>query len=650
MRHRKIRSITAITWLLVLALLVTWLGAMFCTTYLTAQTIFSYLYQESSDRYIRHWGSIANNNLMWETETRDIIYNIGYCNDADLSYAPGIGDWNLRRVKEIPLQIAVTVTDNQGNLLFESGDYLYFDAHTQQQWDAGEQPGKDSTFFYIPLERNELYAPLYELQDELGFYFGKGIMRITGYPDGEQFVPVTIDYASADDLETFCRTNLGYSEAFFSATSQHMSLHQYQDTLPWQTLLQKDAGDKTLSTIYTYRPQMTVFPGSAVTYQGKKYDSMLDLLWQGDVSSDLDGGISHESQLSKLLYFKQFYLTDTTDPDADGFTVDKIITCGVYANPLKAAIRSLVPEYLLTGLLMLAIGFVVWVTIRNRLILPLESACDAINRNWSQCWPVACWKEVDFLSDQINAETRHRRATQDKITQLETALRYAQTAETNRRQMTSNIAHELKTPLAIIHSYAEGLKEHIAEDKRDQYLDTILTESERMDAMVMEMLDLSRLEAGKVTLTRTEFSLSALTQAVYDTFSALAQEKQLQVEIDLHGPCTVLADEARIEQVLRNFLSNAIRYTPAGGTVRIRTLSRHGSKRNTVVFWAENTAPHFTPQQLEQLWETFYRADPARSSKGTGLGLAIAKNIISLHGGTCTAENTPLGVAFSFTI
>ena len=94
----------------------------------------------------------------------------------------------------------------------------------------------------------------------------------------------------------------------------------------------------------------------------------------------------------------------------------------------------------------------------------------------------------------------------NEITRLNTALTYAKTAEENRRQMTSHIAHELKTPLAVVHSYAEGLQEHIAEDKRDKYIDVILSETERMDAMVLEMLDLSRLEAGKVKLSRDQFS------------------------------------------------------------------------------------------------------------------------------------------------
>ena len=97
--------------------------------------------------------------------------------------------------------------------------------------------------------------------------------------------------------------------------------------------------------------------------------------------------------------------------------------------------------------------------------------------------------------------------------------------------MTSNIAHELKTPLAVIHGYAEGLKEHIAEDKRDRYLDVILSETERVDGMVLELLDLSRLEAGKVKLSRDRVSLAVLTRTIFDKLDMAVQAKQLQLTL-----------------------------------------------------------------------------------------------------------------------
>ena len=234
----------------------------------------------------------------------------------------------------------------------------------------------------------------------------------------------------------------------------------------------------------------------------------------------------------------------------------------------------------------------------------------------------------------------------DETKRLSTALEYARTAEQDRRQMTSNIAHELKTPLAVIHSYAEGLREHIAEEKRDKYLDVILSEAERADAMVLEMLDLSRLEAGKVKLTRSGFSLAELARSVFARFDMAAEAKGLEVVFDFPEALTVTADEGRIAQVIENYAANAVKYTPEGGHIRVSARRIPSGTR----FAVENDSPPLSAEALEKVWESFYRADESRSGGGTGLGLAIAKSIIELHGGTCEVRNTQTGVEFGFVI
>jgi signal transduction histidine kinase len=213
--------------------------------------------------------------------------------------------------------------------------------------------------------------------------------------------------------------------------------------------------------------------------------------------------------------------------------------------------------------------------------------------------------------------------------------------------MTSNIAHELKTPLAVIHSYAEGLKERIAEDKREKYLDVIVSESERMDAMVLEMLDLSRLEAGKVKLFRDDFSLPALARSVFDKLEMAATAKNLCIKFDFPDACVITADEARISQVIENFATNAVKYTPVNGNILVRIDAR----RPGAAFAVENDSEPLSAEALNKVWDTFYRADEARGGGGgTGLGLAIAKSIIDLHSGKCSVRNTKTGVEFSFTI
>ena len=165
-----------------------------------------------------------------------------------------------------------------------------------------------------------------------------------------------------------------------------------------------------------------------------------------------------------------------------------------------------------------------------------------------------------------------------------------------------------------------------------------------MDAMLLEMLDLSRLEAGRVKLQRSDISLTQLTQQVFDRLALAAQAKELQVTLQLPQECTVNADGPRLEQVITNFAINAVKYTPLGGkiTVQLQPLGKQW------VLTVENDSPPLPQQALDRVWDTFYRADESRTGEGSGLGLAIAKSIIDLHGGRCIARNSENGVTFGF--
>ena len=208
------------------------------------------------------------------------------------------------------------------------------------------------------------------------------------------------------------------------------------------------------------------------------------------------------------------------------------------------------------------------------------------------------------------------------------------------------MAHELKTPLAVIHSYAQGLQEHIAEDKREKYLATICSEAERMNGMVLELLDLSRLEAGRVKLRRETFSLSQLTRSTLEKLAPTLEAKGLRLSTALEAPAPVLADRGRMAQVVGNLLTNAVKYTPAGGEigVEVAQTDRHTTLR------VSNDCPPIPQEELDQLFEPFYRREDAAPGEGTGLGLAIVRHIVQLHGGSCQASATPGGVVFTVTL
>jgi len=265
--------------------------------------------------------------------------------------------------------------------------------------------------------------------------------------------------------------------------------------------------------------------------------------------------------------------------------------------------------------------------------------------------PCAHYDEILTLEEHF--ENTHQTLSENKaeLQQLRTALDYARDAEERRKQLISNITHELKTPLAILHSYCECLQEDLPKETQAQYLQTVLEETEKMDSMVLQMLELSRLEAGKIRLASDPVSLLQLTNTVAERMKPLLEQRELTLVYGYTEDLTVTADEARMEQVITNLLSNAQKYSVQGGIIRVSTY-RSGS---SLEFKMENTAPHLSQEALEKVFDSFYRADTSRNTPGTGLGLALVKSIISLHGGTCSVKNThqddgAQAVQFGFTL
>lgn len=212
------------------------------------------------------------------------------------------------------------------------------------------------------------------------------------------------------------------------------------------------------------------------------------------------------------------------------------------------------------------------------------------------------------------------------------------------QDMTRAAAHELKTPLAVLRSHAEALREDIAPEKRERYLDILMEECDRMDALVKELLDLSRLEGGGVTLKKEPVRLDECAKETFDRIRESAERKGCRVELDL-APVTAPGDRKLLLRATENYASNALRHCREGGAIRVRT----GIQAGKAVLCVENDGENVPEEELGRLFETFYRGDAARSRDkgGSGLGLAIVRSIMALHGGTCRAENLPDGMRFT---
>lgn len=211
------------------------------------------------------------------------------------------------------------------------------------------------------------------------------------------------------------------------------------------------------------------------------------------------------------------------------------------------------------------------------------------------------------------------------------------------RAFVRGAAHELKTPLAVVRTHAEALREDIAPDKRAQYLDTVVAESDRMAGLVGSLLDLSRLASGR-RLEKEPLDFAALTAGRAQRLDLLAEQKGVRLSRELE-PAAVMGERLVLEELVDELADNALKHCPPGGEVTL-TLTRKGRQVKLAV---DNDGEPIPPEQLEHLFEPFYRGDAGRSRAqgGAGLGLALVRAAAEAHGGSCRAANRSGGVTFT---
>lgn len=253
---------------------------------------------------------------------------------------------------------------------------------------------------------------------------------------------------------------------------------------------------------------------------------------------------------------------------------------------------------------------------------------------------------LNFLSENLNNALTTLKEANFK---LEEDIEKERNLEKMRKEFIAAVSHELKTPISLIDGYAVGLKDNIFEgEDKEYYLDIIIDESRKMSSLVTDMLDLSQLESGTFKLKKEEFNIDELIHFTLKKYSSMVEEKQIKLEEKLIPETKVYADWNRMEQVITNFMTNALKHVEEGGNINFYMIN---SVENICIS-IENSGPKISEEDIDKIWDQFYKADKSRNRKlgGTGIGLSIVKNILLTHEYSYGAVNTDMGVKFYFTV
>ena len=303
---------------------------------------------------------------------------------------------------------------------------------------------------------------------------------------------------------------------------------------------------------------------------------------------------------------------------------------GVIEPPRPGLIFS---PFILAALGLIIIGFLTLGRALRRMTSPLDDVMDAAGR-------VA---EGDYAA---RVDVRGPREVRDLARAFNTMAAHLQVNDEQRRNLMADVAHELRTPLTVIQGNLEGLLDGIY-PRDDEHLTSILEETRILSRLIDDLRTLALAESGALKLQKESTDLNALIRDVVASFQSQADAAQvtLMTETETTLPAIEI-DPARIREVLSNLLSNALRYTPGGGAIRVKGALEPSQPRVTVA--VSDSGAGIAADDLPHIFDRFYKS---HDSRGTGLGLTIAKNLVEAHGGDISAQSEPdHGTTICFTL
>ncbi len=333
-------------------------------------------------------------------------------------------------------------------------------------------------------------------------------------------------------------------------------------------------------------------------------------------------------------------------------------------TPIQDSVKTSNSSIYAIGLATIILGGIAIVFITERFTKPIVElnniANEMCNLNFKRKYRIndsedeidELGKSINTLSDKLE-DTIHQLKLNNS--ELERDIEEKSKIDEMRKQFISDVSHELKTPIALIQGYAEGLVDGIITDEENQkfYQEVILDEANKMDKLVKRLLELMKLEYEDRKFNDAKFDIVELINEVIKNSKVVLEEKKIEIEFKEKNPIYVFADEFYIEQVITNYFTNAIKnVTEINGIKKIKFTIKPAKSENKIRILVFNTGNKIDEENLNRIWTRFYKVDESRdrSKGGTGIGLALVKAIMTKYNNSYGVANKKDGVEFFFEI
>ena len=330
------------------------------------------------------------------------------------------------------------------------------------------------------------------------------------------------------------------------------------------------------------------------------------------------------------------------------------------ALPIEESVHISNQALILIGIIILLVSGIIASYISKKFTEPIVQLNDIANKmarlDFSKKFRTAdtddeineLGKNINTMSDKLEITIKQLR---DNNIELEKDIEEKSKIDEMRKQFISDVSHELKTPIALIQGYAEGLIENVNDDEESRkfYAEVILDESNKMDALVKQLLELMKLEYGKRDFNNDNFDVVELINEVIRKCKVMIDEKKINIKFEIKEPIMVYADEFYIEQVVTNYFTNAIKHAmDVDGNKEIEI--KVEKKENKVRVSVFNTGENIPEEHIQKIWGRFYKEDTSRNraNGGTGIGLALVKAIMNNYQNDYGVINKENGVEFYF--